>query len=172
MFDFCRDQHGSRFIQQKLAEAQPEEIMAVYEEVEPHALSLMQDVFGNYVIQKCFEHGSKVGLLLPTDLPAFWPDVFTTVSVSCTVSKHTPGLLGHSSSHVHQCSKSGDVHQYCCVATPCQKSIAVGLTFCLCHALIAGCVDCAGGVFLEASDLRACLCCCTPALLSCHCSYC
>ncbi|KAL0043529.1 hypothetical protein WJX79_007470 [Trebouxia sp. C0005] len=57
--DFCRDQHGSRFIQQKLADASPEEIMAVFEEVEPHAISLMQDVFGNYVIQKCFEHGSK-----------------------------------------------------------------------------------------------------------------
>lgn len=58
--DFCRDQHGSRFIQQKLADAPPEEIMAVFEVVEPHAISLMQDVFGNYVIQKCFEHGSKV----------------------------------------------------------------------------------------------------------------
>ena len=58
--DFCRDQHGSRFIQQKLADALPEEIMAVFEEVQPHAISLMQDVFGNYVIQKCFEHGSKV----------------------------------------------------------------------------------------------------------------
>ncbi|KAL0045822.1 hypothetical protein WJX82_005732 [Trebouxia sp. C0006] len=57
--DFCRDQHGSRFIQQKLADALPEEIMAVFEEVQPHAISLMQDVFGNYVIQKCFEHGSK-----------------------------------------------------------------------------------------------------------------
>ncbi|DBA73536.1 TPA: Pumilio 2, partial [Trebouxia sp. C0004] len=57
--DFCRDQHGSRFIQQKLADAPPEEIMAVFEEVDLHAISLMQDVFGNYVIQKCFEHGSK-----------------------------------------------------------------------------------------------------------------
>ena len=62
--DFCRDQHGSRFIQQKLADALPEEIMAVFEEVQPHAISLMQDVFGNYVIQKCFEHGSKVSLPL------------------------------------------------------------------------------------------------------------
>ncbi len=62
--DFSRDQHGSRFIQQKLADAPPEEIMAVCEEVQPHAISLMQDVFGNYVIQKCFEHGSKVSLPL------------------------------------------------------------------------------------------------------------
>ena len=60
VFEFCHDQHGSRFIQQKLAEARPEEIMAVYEEVEPHVIALMQDVFGNYVIQKCFEHGTEV----------------------------------------------------------------------------------------------------------------
>ena len=58
--EFCRDQHGSRFIQQKLADATPEEIMEVYEQVEHQVIALMQDVFGNYVIQKCFEHGSKV----------------------------------------------------------------------------------------------------------------
>lgn len=63
VFEFCRDQHGSRFIQQKLADASAEEIMAVYEEVEPQAITLMQDVFGNYVIQKCFEHGNKVSHL-------------------------------------------------------------------------------------------------------------
>jgi len=28
------------------------------QEVYPHALSLMTDVFGNYVIQKFFEHGT------------------------------------------------------------------------------------------------------------------
>ena len=60
VYEFCRDQHGSRFIQQKLAVAPPEELMAVYQEVEPHVIPLMQDVFGNYVIQKCFEHGTKV----------------------------------------------------------------------------------------------------------------
>ena len=62
VYEFCRDQHGSRFIQQKLADASPEELMAVYQEVEPHVIALMQDVFGNYVIQKCFEHGTKVRL--------------------------------------------------------------------------------------------------------------
>ena len=60
VYEFCRDQHGSRFIQQKLADAPPQELMAVYQEVEPHVIALMQDVFGNYVIQKCFEHGTKV----------------------------------------------------------------------------------------------------------------
>lgn len=46
------DQHGSRFIQQKLETASPEEKAMVFQEVLPRALTLMTDVFGNYVIQK------------------------------------------------------------------------------------------------------------------------
>jgi Pumilio-family RNA binding repeat len=44
--DFCRDQHGSRFIQQKLENASPEELAAIFSEVEPRLLSLVSDVFG------------------------------------------------------------------------------------------------------------------------------
>lgn len=46
------DQYGSRFIQQKLETATAEEKNMVFEEIMPHALSLMTDVFGNYVVQK------------------------------------------------------------------------------------------------------------------------
>ena len=46
------DQHGSRFIQQKLETANPEDKNMVFQEVLPRALTLMTDVFGNYVIQK------------------------------------------------------------------------------------------------------------------------
>lgn len=46
------DQYGSRFIQQKLETATTEEKTMVYEEIFPHAVTLMTDVFGNYVIQK------------------------------------------------------------------------------------------------------------------------
>lgn len=56
--EFSADQHGSRFIQQKLETVSLEEKSSVFEEVLPHALTLMTDVFGNYVIQKFFEHGS------------------------------------------------------------------------------------------------------------------
>ncbi|VAI85946.1 unnamed protein product [Triticum turgidum subsp. durum] len=56
--DFSADQHGSRFIQQKLENCTAEEKAAVFAEVLPHASSLMTDVFGNYVIQKFFEHGT------------------------------------------------------------------------------------------------------------------
>ena len=46
------DQFGSRFIQQKLETASTEEKNMVFHEIIPQALSLMTDVFGNYVIQK------------------------------------------------------------------------------------------------------------------------
>ncbi|KAG8916180.1 mRNA binding protein puf3, partial [Tulasnella sp. 417] len=58
--EFSGDQHGSRFIQQKLEVATIDERNKVFAEIVPeHALSLMTDVFGNYVIQKLFEYGTK-----------------------------------------------------------------------------------------------------------------
>lgn len=55
--EFSADQHGSRFIQQKLENCSIEEKALVFKEVLPHASKLMTDVFGNYVIQKFFEYG-------------------------------------------------------------------------------------------------------------------
>ncbi|CAN0840221.1 Pumilio homolog 5 [Linum grandiflorum] len=57
--EFSVDQHGSRFIQQKLEHCSAEDKDSVFKEVLPHASKLMTDVFGNYVIQKFFEHGSS-----------------------------------------------------------------------------------------------------------------
>lgn len=56
--EFSGDQHGSRFIQQKLEVASESEKQMVFKEILPSALQLMVDVFGNYVIQKFFEHGT------------------------------------------------------------------------------------------------------------------
>ena len=56
--EFSQDQHGSRFIQQKLERATPQEKSLVFQEISPNAHSLMTDVFGNYVIQKFFEFGT------------------------------------------------------------------------------------------------------------------
>ncbi|KAM7253832.1 hypothetical protein ACFE04_031514 [Oxalis oulophora] len=56
--EFSVDQHGSRFIQQKLEQCNMEDKASVFIEVVPHASKLITDVFGNYVIQKFFEHGS------------------------------------------------------------------------------------------------------------------
>ena len=55
---FCQDQHGSRYIQQRLETAGDGEKQAIFIEVLPRASELMIDVFGNYVIQKLFEHGA------------------------------------------------------------------------------------------------------------------
>jgi len=56
--EFSSDQHGSRFIQQKLETATPSEKQMVFDEILPCCLKLMVDVFGNYVIQKFFEYGT------------------------------------------------------------------------------------------------------------------
>ncbi|KAL0354367.1 UNVERIFIED_CONTAM: Pumilio5 [Sesamum radiatum] len=56
--EFSIDQHGSRFIQQKLESCSVEEKESVFKEVLPHSSKLIIDVFGNYVIQKFFEHGT------------------------------------------------------------------------------------------------------------------
>jgi hypothetical protein len=59
LVEFSADQHGSRFIQQKLEIASPEERQMVFVEIYPQAFQLMTDVFGNYVIQKFFEYGNQ-----------------------------------------------------------------------------------------------------------------
>ncbi|WVZ92153.1 hypothetical protein U9M48_038240 [Paspalum notatum var. saurae] len=79
--EYSADQHGSRFIQQKLENCTTEEKSSVFAEVLPHATSLMTDVFGNYVIQKFFEHGTReqrrdlatklVGHVLPLSLQMY-----------------------------------------------------------------------------------------------------
>ena len=57
--EFSGDQHGSRFIQQKLETANSDEKEQIFKELQPNLLQLMTDVFGNYVIQKMFEHGNQ-----------------------------------------------------------------------------------------------------------------
>ncbi|KAG5682135.1 hypothetical protein PVAND_011509 [Polypedilum vanderplanki] len=57
--EFSQDQHGSRFIQQKLERATASEKQMVFNEIVNSAYSLMTDVFGNYVIQKFFEYGTQ-----------------------------------------------------------------------------------------------------------------
>lgn len=57
--EFATDQHGSRFIQQKLETASEEDKMAVLSEALTDTQRLMTDVFGNYVVQKLLDHGGK-----------------------------------------------------------------------------------------------------------------
>merc|ERR1719361_1693197 len=54
----ARDQNGSRFIQQRLETASLQDKEGVFRQIQRNALALCEDVFGNYVIQKFFEHGT------------------------------------------------------------------------------------------------------------------
>ena len=58
VYEFSLDQHGSRFIQQKLETATLEELNVALDEVLPRILTLITDVFGNYVVQKFLDHGA------------------------------------------------------------------------------------------------------------------
>jgi len=55
--EFCKDQNGSRFIQQRLEVADSVEKNMVMRELLPAIRELRNDVFGNYVIQKLLEFG-------------------------------------------------------------------------------------------------------------------
>ncbi|KAF1810976.1 ARM repeat-containing protein [Eremomyces bilateralis CBS 781.70] len=54
--EFSGHQLASRQIQDKLGSSNSEEKSRFFEELLPNATQLMADVFGNYVIQKLFEH--------------------------------------------------------------------------------------------------------------------
>jgi len=58
MVEFSQDQHGSRFIQQKLERCSVSDRQLVFNEIIHHSYQLIVDVFGNYVIQKFLEFGT------------------------------------------------------------------------------------------------------------------
>jgi len=57
--EFCQDQNGSRFIQQRLEIGDLKEKQIVLSEVLPEVEHLRNDVFGNYVVQKLLEFGTR-----------------------------------------------------------------------------------------------------------------
>lgn len=59
IIEFSGDQHGSRLIQTKLEQATDQDRQTMYNEILPNALTLMTDVFGNYVVQKFFDFGTE-----------------------------------------------------------------------------------------------------------------
>mmetsp|Transcript_12708 Transcript_12708/g.32015 ORF Transcript_12708/g.32015 Transcript_12708/m.32015 type:complete len:923 (+) Transcript_12708:475-3243(+) len=57
--EFCQDQNGSRFIQQRLEIGDASEKETVMTEILPEVVVLRNDVFGNYVVQKLFGFGTE-----------------------------------------------------------------------------------------------------------------
>ena len=58
LVDLSKDQHGSRFIQQKLEICNDATKAIVFAELIPKTLDIVDDLFGNYVMQKLLLHGS------------------------------------------------------------------------------------------------------------------
>jgi pumilio RNA-binding family len=57
--EFSQDQNGSRFIQQRLEIADETEKALLLDELLSSIKRIRNDVFGNYVVQKLFQHGSS-----------------------------------------------------------------------------------------------------------------
>ncbi|XP_077214609.1 pumilio homolog 5-like [Tasmannia lanceolata] len=131
--EFSADQHGSRFIQQKLENCSDEEKASVFEEVLPHAPTLMTDVFGNYVIQKFFEHGSPgqrkelanqlAGHILPLSLQMYGCRVIQKALEVIELDQKTQLVL-ELDGHVMQCVRDQNgnhVIQKCIECVPTEK---------------------------------------------------
>lgn len=58
--EFSGNQQGSRFLQTKLETANSHDKARLFDEIMPNARQLMQDIYGNYVIQKLFDHGDQM----------------------------------------------------------------------------------------------------------------
>ncbi|KVG50302.1 Armadillo-like helical [Cynara cardunculus var. scolymus] len=118
------DQHGSRFIQQKLEVCSNEEKESVFKEVLPHASRLMIDVFGNYVIQKRRELGNQLeGQILPLSLQMYGCRVIQKALDAIELEQKTK-LVGELDGHVLQCVRDQNgnhVIQKCIESIPTEK---------------------------------------------------
>ncbi|KAM3287532.1 pumilio 5 [Capsicum chacoense] len=131
--EFSVDQHGSRFIQQKLENCSIEEKASVFKEILPHASKLITDVFGNYVIQKFFEHGSHeerkmlacqlAGQMLPLSLQMYGCRVIQKALEVIDLDQKTE-LVHELNGHVMRCVRDQNgnhVIQKCIECIPTEK---------------------------------------------------
>ncbi|KAM7267966.1 hypothetical protein ACFE04_010132 [Oxalis oulophora] len=131
--EFSADQHGSRFIQQKLEYCSPEEKECVFKEILPYASKLMTDVFGNYVIQKFFEYGSPdqrkelanqlVGHILPLSLQMYGCRVIQK-ALEVIELEQKAQLVRELDGHVMRCVRDQNgnhVIQKCIESVPAEK---------------------------------------------------
>lgn len=131
--EFSTDQHGSRFIQQKLESCNIEEKGSVFAEVLPHAAKLMIDVFGNYVIQKFFEYGTPeqrrelasqlAGQILPLSLQMYGCRVIQK-ALDVIALEQKAELVRELDGHVMRCVRDQNgnhVIQKCIESLPTEK---------------------------------------------------
>ncbi|CAB4302593.1 unnamed protein product [Prunus armeniaca] len=131
--EFSVDQHGSRFIQQKLEYCTAEDKASVFKEILPRASKLMTDVFGNYVIQKFFEYGSAeekkeladqlAGQMLPLSLQMYGCRVIQKALEVIELDQKTQ-LVHELDGHVLKCVRDQNgnhVIQKCIECIPTEK---------------------------------------------------
>jgi len=129
--EFSQDQHGSRFIQQKLERATLPEKQHVFNEILVAAYQLMTDVFGNYVIQKFFEFGSRDqklalakcirGHVLPLALQMYGCRVIQK-ALECIPQEQQVEIVKELDGHLLKCVKDQNgnhVVQKCIECVPC-----------------------------------------------------
>jgi hypothetical protein len=85
LVEFAGDQLGSRFLQSVMSQASTQDKAQIFDELYPNALPLMQDVFGNYVIQKFFEHGDQMQKRMLGNLMVNQVQAFTFNMYGCRV---------------------------------------------------------------------------------------
>ncbi|KAK4772512.1 hypothetical protein SAY86_014287 [Trapa natans] len=140
--EFSVDQHGSRFIQQKLEVCTDDQKSDVFKEVLPCASQLMTDVFGNYVIQKFFEYGSAAqrkeladhlkGQMLPLSLQMYGCRVIQKALDVIEIDQKTQLVLeldGHVMRCVHD-QNGNHVIQKCIECLPGDKIGFIISAFC------------------------------------------
>ena len=110
--EFCQDQNGSRFIQQRLEVGDATEKELVMQEILPAIRRLRNDVFGNYVVQKLLDFGTPkikselkdtmVGEMLPLSLQMYGCRVVQK-ALEALDDKDLPGLIEEFRHNVVDC---------------------------------------------------------------------
>ncbi|OIR57632.1 MAG: pumilio-like protein [Amphiamblys sp. WSBS2006] len=96
VLDMCRDQCGSRMIQQRIENGDEIEIGEIFGEIRSHLGVLTRNIFGNYVVQKLFEFGNReqtesIFDVVETHLAELSIDVYGCRVVQCVVQSFSGG---------------------------------------------------------------------------------
>ncbi|KAH9926212.1 armadillo-type protein [Fomitopsis serialis] len=106
--EFSGDQHGSRFIQQKVEMAGGDEKQRIFDEIVPlHALQLIQDVFGNYS-QRALLAKTMEGHVLPLSLQMYGCRVSRRCAVEYVNPEQQSAFVQELESQVLRCVRDAN----------------------------------------------------------------